>query len=45
LFTSSVEVLEARIAPGLATASSVLEHGLLDADFLEHGFDDQVGSP
>ncbi len=43
LSTSSVDVFEARIAPGFATCVELAEHLLLHAEFLEHGFDDEVG--
>jgi hypothetical protein len=43
LSTSSVEVLVARIAPGLATASSFLNTCSFDAHLLEHRLDDEVG--
>ena len=36
------EVLEARIAPGLAIVSSLREHLLLDVHVLEHRLDHQV---
>jgi hypothetical protein len=38
-----VEVLEARMAPGLIDRVELLEHRLLDAHLLEHGLDDEVG--
>ena len=41
-FTSSVEVLVARMAPGLHDLVELLEHLLLDRHVLEHRLDDDV---
>ncbi len=43
LFTSRVEVLVARMAPRFMTASSLLEHVLLDVQVFEHRLDHEVG--
>ena len=41
--TSSVEVLVARMAPGLATASSLANTSFFSGHVLEHRLDDEVG--